>query len=571
MQPTLIPSISLPTTSTTRLHDLTQNIDEDAAASNTVVPHVDDNNTNNTQQRIMPSYSTPSLSMTPSHDLDLNFDDDMQSSPIPAAAASTTIPPHVDVTNNVQDGNDCLPLAAAYNFDSEAQCEQAEFDGICANMLDSTTFDHIADLPEDITQDITQDDVPVASTTTSVKAIVRQIRQGIRYVVSWDRMLSYLSLHGRVTFTKYHYAVMAAAVNTASDGTNSLSHWNRVKDAQATFIRSYCLPRNNLHYVQSSKAQTRTNTQVTAKAIDGTYQDVRDCIRVVLPSEWAKLDVITYPLFDQLYGSDSMDDDDAMTIEHSILRLPSLRRTAFGGRLSLWVLHKHGMVPSSLHDRIKFPLTTITNGASFDCNLLRPWLHNSHQEDQDSATHHHIWGKVGPMWCAGNGGSNIDTCTSHISDMFDHEKRVFNALSTATRSLSDLGLGSSGGRHGTQASSSMQSVQIYPADFCAFIRPSNIHTDMICLLICSFLGRGANLPAERLLWITVDSISSAHELVVLDPPILLERTSSFGGRHGDKQVTNQGSLQDGRPYYIYRFLLYQDGFGQKNHWEILDR
>ena len=142
-------------------------------------------------------------------------------------------------------------------------------------------------------------------------------------------------------------------------------------------------------------------------------------------------------------------------------------------------------------------------------------------------------------------------------------KMVFNALSRATRSLQGLDFGSSGGRQRPQTISSMNSVQIYPADFCAFIRPSHMLSTTVCLLICSFLGRGANNPAERLVWITVDSIASAHEMVVLDPPILLERTSSFGGRHAVKQITNHGSLQDGRPYYIYRFLLYQDGFGQK--------
>ena len=52
-------------------------------------------------------------------------------------------------------------------------------------------------------------------------------------------------------------------------------------------------------------------------------------------------------------------------------------------------------------------------------------------------------------------------------------------------------------------------------------------------------------------------------MVISEPPILLEHTSYFGGRHANKHITNQRSLQDGRPYYIYRFVLYQDGFDQK--------
>lgn len=30
-----------------------------------------------------------------------------------------------------------------------------------------------------------------------------------------------------------------------------------------------------------------------------------------------------------------------------------------------------------------------------------------------------------------------------------------------------------------------------------------------------------------------------------------------------KEITNQGTLEDGRPFYIYRFILYQDGFNRK--------
>ena len=95
-----------------------------------------------------------------------------------------------------------------------------------------------------------------------------------------------------------------------------------------------------------------------------------------------------------------MEDDDAMTIEQSILRLPSLRRTAFGGRLSIWVLHSNGMIASSLHDRIRFEeIASITESDS-----VRHWLDKSHPASQGSTSVLHIAGKVGPMWCAGNDG-----------------------------------------------------------------------------------------------------------------------------------------------------------------------
>lgn len=53
--------------------------------------------------------------------------------------------------------------------------------------------------------------------------------------------------------------------------------------------------------------------------------------RIVLPSEWAKLDVITLPVYQQLCNPEYMENPAAMNIEKLIVPSTFISQTAFGG------------------------------------------------------------------------------------------------------------------------------------------------------------------------------------------------------------------------------------------------
>lgn len=89
---------------------------------------------------------------------------------------------------------------------------------------------------------------------------------------------------------------MAATIHTALSGQNQLPHWNRFKDAQEKFISAVCFPKNELQYVKYKKAAARTNNWPNVKTKNLSMQDVCDFFH----SDWAKLDVMTYPLFHEL-------------------------------------------------------------------------------------------------------------------------------------------------------------------------------------------------------------------------------------------------------------------------------
>lgn len=59
------------------------------------------------------------------------------------------------------------------------------------------------------------------------------------------------------------------------------------------------------------------------------------------------------------------------------------------------------------------------------------------------------------------------------------------------------------------------------------------------------------------------SFTVLYDLVVSDNHQLMDGISVVGGRLINDNITNKGTLQDELPFYIYRVLLYDDGFNQK--------
>lgn len=68
----------------------------------------------------------------------------------------------------------------------------------------------------------------------------------------------------------------------------------------------------------------------------------------------------------------------------------------------------------------------------------------------------------------------------------------------------------------------LYSVRVLPASFWALLWPSEITHIIVCILICSFLGRGRNEPSERLAWIHIMSNSIVYQLLGSAAPIILD-------------------------------------------------
>lgn len=130
----------------------------------------------------------------------------------------------------------------------------------------------------------------------------------------------------------------------------------------------------------------------------------------------------------------------------------------------------------------------------------------------------------------------------HITKITPQERRFFNSLSLATRRLEEIGSVNHGGRQKANTNSSVTMIPHSISHSCDFIRPFIDMQNVVHLLICTFVARGVQNPAGRIVWINFESISPIVDEVVTDPPTLLERTSCFGGSL-HRKVTNEGTLK----------------------------
>lgn len=204
------------------------------------------------------------------------------------------------------------------------------------DMEEGSTYDCVRS-----TSDISQEGhMSLRTHSMQLETAKCQISRGIRYITSWDPLLKLLSLYVRVTFTKHTYEIMAVPVQSSSSANENLPHQNRLKGAQCKFMTSVCFPITEIHCVMSKKVATRSITRTKSRTTYSFQYYLRDCTPMLLSSEWAKLDFITYPIFHKLYSSESLNNKYLMTTDKSVVRLPSIRRTVFGGHLSLLVSTK---------------------------------------------------------------------------------------------------------------------------------------------------------------------------------------------------------------------------------------
>ena len=130
---------------------------------------------------------------------------------------------------------------------------------------------------------------------------------------------------------------------------------------------------------------------------------------------------------------------------------------------------------------------------------------------------------------------------------------------------------------------------LFPGDSVVIIRPPEcIQTDLICLYVGSFIWREDGRVAERIIWVSKQDVDIAYDNLsagdVLPSNLALSLHIQAWGISSTTprfapgfvpsaatynfQTRNKGTLDDGTPCVIYRFLLYSDGFKQKNPLQI---
>ena len=395
----------------------------------------------------------------------------------------------------------------------------------------------------------------LTSTTSEeeIRPILKSLHNSARLLLSWESLLGLLSIIGSVPFSSRQFDVLRDMIDTASSGERQLCTYKTVRQSHWNYLLQHIYPRSNLLYVQTKDNQRRRPTQSVILTQNNNRQDSRDCIRLLLPSEWALLDVLTLPIYQQLFGEES-EGERPLSIERSQL-VQGNRHRVLGGRHTFWVLYRDSILPSMLDDMIEVRCS-VPDGNLNQC-MYTSWKPDTGSSSSTCRDTHRdivrIHGRVGPMWCVAPHNESTPLDELLTIDMVDMEKSFYAAFRSATVPINCHTFGDR----------LEPALELFPADICTFLRPAGPNvSNLICIMVSSFIGKTKGCPAERLIWIERSSGNWIPKLSanVSDLPSLVAKPD--GARLSSFKQMNKGVLTDGTTFLVYRFILYSDGFNQ---------
>ena len=122
-------------------------------------------------------------------------------------------------------------------------------------------------------------------------------------LLTWSSFLSVLCICGVCRFTKLQYDVVRLIAETAGGGViQKLSTYKHVREKMWRDLCHFSIPRQGT-ICMKRLCHTTHMPEHTARVLtsNGGWEDPRNCARIVLPTEWAKLDVNLLPWISTLY------------------------------------------------------------------------------------------------------------------------------------------------------------------------------------------------------------------------------------------------------------------------------
>ena len=470
---------------------------------------------------------------------------------------------------------------------------------------------------------ITNDISDLVNTSDRAQAIQHVARLSFRYVLKWERLLAFVAITGPQHFTAPGLVFISKAINTASGGSTNPPTYKTVRSTQWDYLVTHLfVPSSVLHIGYNYREEHRSDRRELVNTVNHGKRDTRDCVRMVLPSDWAKLDCVTLPIYNDLFNNQRTDGRIGINIENAPLVYDCDRSKYLSVKSSIWARYKRTVLPSSYSEILHYPVGKLLKYTDndMDDNL---WI--IHKDSKVKVTC-----QVGPSWCVRtrlDAESTNATADLHmIKDMSDDEILVYLCTKYATHQPTDFNIELSkkvhalttfgedidtGDRHNCPLT--YNKLFTFPGDLCVILRQEErIDSAYILLFIASHIWREHGRVGERIVWLNraqlrdritlaanelqyidltesdrlnresiiklinsdhghnttlfstkVSAVDISQQMSVTGLPSFPENFEPSSIRKYSRSASNKGYLQDGTPYLVYRFFLYADGFQQK--------
>ena len=448
-------------------------------------------------------------------------------------------------------------------------------------------------------------------------------RLSFRYVLKWERLLAFVAIAGSEHFTASGLVFVSKAISSASGGSSRLPTYKTVRSTQWNHLVAHLfVPSSVLHIGNNCREGHRSDRKDFVHTVNNGEQDPRDCIRMVLPSSWAKLDCVTLPIYNDLFNTQRKDGRISINIEHAPLVYDCDRRKYLSVKSSIWARYKKTVIPSSYSELLHYPVGKLLKYSDNDMEDDHWFIHT------DSKCH--LRCKVGPSWCVRARIDDPSTKASIDQDMTQNmnedELLAYLYAIYATHQPTDFNIELSkkahaptttdevidkGDRHNCPLS--YDKLFTFPGDLCVILRQEeSIESAYIVLFIASHIWREQGRIGERIIWLNrtqlrqqfaskamnlqdsdsyesdrlnrtvitnlitsdqctisqlfsaeVSAVDVSQQVSVTGLPSFPKNFEPSSIQKFSRSATNKGYLQDGTPYLVYRFFLYADGFQQK--------
>ena len=369
------------------------------------------------------------------------------------------------------------------------------------------------------------------------------------------------------------------------DKTLKIHDPRTVKNSLRRSLLLHSFPNSKVTFVRhNTEANMCTSQTVSVDSVAGTSPT--DCVRLVLPSQWVKLDVACLQFYRSVFPE--VHDVDGCTrtqtdvnIEDTLAvtdrSLSFLRKNILRGKFH----GTHAACHTSPGDMISFPCSRF---ADLRGNDISGW-HEWQAETATTGTHQQFFvqGVVGRTFGVGfpesdelDTDTNVDPklppCYVDIEDLIMEECRKANRSISAEPSRTTESASSS--QATLPCRPTVTDLALFPGDVITFIRPTEheITEGMCCIFHASPIAATHGRAAERMVWLCVektgDDVSAMYTACstnVVAMPFFIDNERKLQAirrsRHPGR-CANSGFLPNGDRFLVYRAALYGDGFSQ---------
>ena len=432
----------------------------------------------------------------------------------------------------------------------------------------------------------------------------RTLMSRMSSLMDYEVLLSQMFFNGHTSYSKDQYEDYRSSVAEIAKtlgGEVNLPPYDTVMYTMRKKIQRWCFPKSDVIFIEAAHKPRGARRINMVQSSNAGAKPAIDCIRVVLPSEWAKLDVCTYTTYADMFEHHKGGTHEHLSIEYA--PVVQWRAPFIGNRLKLWASFKGTPCIARCGDVIDIPCTARPVQVDRRRSVHHMWFEQT-QNELESGTCTHVRAVFCAMWEIGAvppAGSRSDgpgELQCKIANMTEHELALHSKLSRPspnqaamdtvleTQTRSSLSGIQEQSNVQTHLSYSSNVIQLHPGDHCILFRSTETDeilrasgpryeepgTTQHCLFVGSPVNQAKENPAERLVWLNIEKSNSSRATVRYTGTCNVSNMCRWvSGRRGTPhrgyelgRVKHMGFLSDGSRYLVYRFALYMDGFNQSS-------